>query len=82
MDDDYSLPVYKSLMKSELLMGIPKIMFVIILIVTILFMYMISGYCFVIFFVFWFPTYLISKKDPDLFPILIESLQEPDFLEG
>lgn len=81
-EDDYSLPVYKSLMRPDMLLGIPKVMFMIVLTVTIIFMYLITPWCFVIGVVLWIPVYFISKQDPDLFPILLESLQEPDYLEG
>lgn len=80
--DEYSLPVHKSLMEPDQLLGIDKTMFMLIVVVTILLMYIISPWAFVVAPVLWFPVRLVTKSDPQLFAILMESLFDPDFLEG
>lgn len=80
--DDYSIPVHKSLMEPDQLLGIDKSMLLLIVVVTILVMYLISPWAFVIAPALWLPVRLVTKTDPHLFPIIMESLFDPDVLEG
>ena len=80
--DEYEVPVHKSLMKYDLLLGISKTMFIIIMCVTVCMMYIFSPWCFLLGVVFYIPVRLITNQDPALFDILLESLFEPDHLEG
>jgi type IV secretory pathway VirB3-like protein len=79
---EFSLPVHKSLQQPDLLLGLPKIVFALILCVTIIFV----NFCGPVFalsgLLFYLPCYFVSRSDPQLLTIAMESLFQVDFLEG
>jgi type IV secretory pathway VirB3-like protein len=78
----FSLPVHKSLQQPDLLLGLPKIVFVLILCLTIIFVNF-FGPVFALSAVFFYlPCYFVSKTDPLLLAIALESLFQIDYLEG
>jgi type IV secretory pathway VirB3-like protein len=79
---DYALPVHKSMHQPDLLMGIPKTVMVIILCATILVVYLFGPWFGLLSVVFYIPCLLISRRDPLLLSMALESLFQVDFLEG
>jgi len=79
---DYSLPVHKSFHQPNLLMGIPKPVFVIILLIVIGSVYFFGLLYGFIGIVFYVPCYIISKHDPNLLEYALYSLFEIEYLEG
>jgi len=79
---DYAIPVHKSLQQPDLLLGIPKIILLLIFAVTVLLIYL-FGFGFApAAVVLYVPCYFVSKDDPQLLVISLESLFELDHLEG
>jgi type IV secretory pathway VirB3-like protein len=80
--EDYSLPIHKSFHQPDLLFGIPKIYFLLIFCVTILLVYLLGVYASAAAVLFYLPCRLISKQDPLLLTIALESLSEVEKFEG
>jgi type IV secretory pathway VirB3-like protein len=79
---DYSLPVHKSFHQPNLLMGIPKPVFAVILIIVIgavYFLGLLYGFVGIALYV---PCSIISKHDPNLLEYALYSLFEIEYLEG
>ncbi len=80
---DFSMPVHKSFQQADLLLGIPKsifmLLFLVFVIVSYLFGLVLGG---VITIVFYIPCFILTKKDPHMLTIALNSLIEPDKLEG
>jgi type IV secretory pathway VirB3-like protein len=79
---DYSLPVHKSFHQSNLLAGVPKPVFVILLLVTIGIIYFFGLLYGLIGIVLYIPCFIISKRDPNLLEYALYSLFEIEYLEG
>jgi type IV secretory pathway VirB3-like protein len=79
---DYSLPVHKSMHQPDLLMGIPKMILAIILCVTIIFIYLLGFSFGFIGIILYIPCCIISKDDPFMLTIALESVFQIDRLEG
>jgi type IV secretory pathway VirB3-like protein len=79
---DYALPVHKSLQQPDLLLGIPKIIVAVILCATVLFAYLLGPVYASIGVVLYIPCYVLSREDPQLLSIALESLFQMDTLEG
>jgi type IV secretory pathway VirB3-like protein len=79
---EYSLPVHKSLQQPDLLLGLPKLVFALILCVTIVFANLFGPVFALIGIVFYIPCSLVTKSDPQLLTIALESLFQVDYLEG
>jgi type IV secretory pathway VirB3-like protein len=79
---DFALPIHKSLQQPDLLLGVPKQVFAIIICLTLVLVYML-GFLFIFSgVIFYAPCYLLSRDDPDLLTIALDSLSQADFLEG
>jgi type IV secretory pathway VirB3-like protein len=79
---DFSLPVHKSLQQPDLILGIPKSVLALLLCLTMILVYLL-GFMFVLSgILLYLPCYLVSKDDPDLLTIALESLFQMDYLEG
>ena len=79
---NYSISIHKSLMQPDLILGIPKQILILIACITMCLVYLI-GFVFIFAgLVMYIPCYLISKDDPLTLIILLESLFEPDRMEG
>lgn len=80
---DFSMPVHKSFQQADLLLGVPKSIFIILLLMFILIAYLFglipAAICTVVIYV---PCRILTKKDPHMLPIALSSLLEPDKLEG
>lgn len=79
---EYSISVHKSLQQPDLLLGIPKIIVAIIFCVTVLLIYLLGMGFSAVAIVLYVPCYFISKNDPQLLTIALNSLFELDELEG
>jgi type IV secretory pathway VirB3-like protein len=79
---DYALPVHKSLQQPDILLGIPKMIVAIILCATVLFIYLLGPVYASIGVLLYIPCYFLSREDPQLLTIALESLLQMDALEG
>lgn len=79
---DFSVTVHKSLQQPDLLLGVPKMIIALILMVTVIFAYLLGVAFALIGVVLYIPCRLISKNDPQLLVIALESLMLVDHLEG
>lgn len=79
---EYSIPVHKSLQQPDLLLGVPKVIAALIFCVTILLVYLFGLGFAAVAVVLYVPCRIISKNDPQLLTIALNSLFELDELEG
>ena len=79
---DFSLPVHKSLQQPDLILGIPKTVLALILCLTMIFVYMLGFMFAVSGIILYVPCYFLSKDDPELLSIALDSLFQIDYLEG
>lgn len=81
---EYSTPVHKSLQQLDLLLGVPKAVLALIFCVTVMLVYLFElGFAAVaVAVVLYVPCRIISKNDPQLLTIALNSLFEMDELEG
>jgi type IV secretory pathway VirB3-like protein len=78
----FSLPVHKSLQQPDLLLGLPKLVFGLILCITIIFINFFGPFFACLGLILYVPCYFVSKQDPMLLTIALESLFQTDYLEG
>jgi type IV secretory pathway VirB3-like protein len=78
----FSLPVHKSLQQPDLLLGLPKLVFVLILCLSIVMVNFFGPAFACAAVIFYIPCYFISRADPLLLTIALESLFQVDYLEG
>lgn len=79
---EYSTPVHKSLQQPNLLLGVPKIIAALIFCVTVILVYLFGFGFAAVAVVLYVPCRIISKNDPQLLTIALNSLFEMDELEG
>jgi type IV secretory pathway VirB3-like protein len=79
---DFSLPVHKSLQQPDLLLGIPKPVIALILCMTMILVYLLGFVFSLCGIILYIPCYFLSKEDPDLLIIALDSLFQLDYLEG
>lgn len=79
---DYSMPVHKSLLQPDLIMGVPKDVFMLIFLITASFIYFIGKFGALVAIPVYIPCRILCKNDPNMLTIAIESLMEPDHLEA
>jgi type IV secretory pathway VirB3-like protein len=79
---DFSLPIHKSMHQPDLLLGIPKTIFALLLCLTILIAYLLGLWFGLIGIIIYIPCAIISKDDPHLLTIALDNLLQPDHLEG
>ncbi len=81
MDEDYSMPVYKSLMRRKLTLGIPLVPLLIIALVTVIFFIAFESLIMVpIAVITVLILRAITKKDEYAIEIFLSSLLQPDEL--
>jgi len=80
---DFAMPVHKSFHQPDLLLGVQKniflIIFLIFAIVAYLFGIIASG---ILTALIYIPCLILTKHDPHMISIALNSLIEPDRLEG
>jgi len=79
---DYALPVHKSFHQPNLLLGIPKSVFVIIMLFTVGAIYFFGLPYGFIGIVLYIPCKIISSRDPNLLEYALNFLFEIEYLEG
>ncbi len=79
---EYSLPVHKSFHQPDLLLGIPKVIALVIFLITVGMMYLFGAIYGLIGIVLYIPCNIISKNDPRLLEYAFYSLFQIDYLEG
>lgn len=79
---EYSTPVHKSLQQPDMLLGIPKTILVLIFCATVMLVYLFGLGFAAVAVVLYVPCRIISKNDPQLLTIALNSLFEMDELEG
>lgn len=78
---DYSVTVHRSLMQRELVLGIPAMGMLILLLVGVFTMYILKQYYFgIVIAVLYVVMRVLTKKDPYLIDILIEHVNQKDYL--
>jgi type IV secretory pathway VirB3-like protein len=78
----WAAPVHKSLQQPDLILGVPKEVFVMLLCAGIVLAALFGLLFAVSSVVFYLPCRLLSKEDPQMLSMALESLLQPDFLEG
>lgn len=80
---DYSMTVHKSFQQADLLLGIPKgvflILFLLFVIISYLFGLILGAGVIVIIYI---PCFILTKHDPFMLTVALNSLLEPDKLEA
>lgn len=80
---DFSMPVHKSFQQAELLLGVPKTIFLLLFMILVLVSYLFGIVLgFVVTVVFYIPCFILTKHDPHMLTVALNSLIEPDRLEG
>ena len=79
---DYSLPVHKSFHQPNLLLGVPKPVFIVLLLLTISIVYFFGLVYGLSGIVLYIPCLVVSKHDPSLLEYALYSLIEVEYLEG
>lgn len=80
-EDNYSIPVYKSLMKRRLTLGVPLVPLLVIILVTVVFFIALESLIMIPFSVIAVLILReITKKDEYALEIFIDSLLQPDEL--
>lgn len=80
---DFSMPVHKSFQQADLLLGVPKAIFLMLFLLFMLVTYLfglILGISITV--VFYIPCFILTKHDPHMLTVALNSLTEPDRLEG
>lgn len=81
--NDFSLPVYKSFQQEDLILGVQKSVFIVLFMVFVLVSYLfglLPGVGALL--LFYIPCRILTKHDPHMITIALNSLIEPDSLEG
>jgi type IV secretory pathway TrbD component len=78
----FSLPVHKSLQQPDLLLGLPKPVFALLLCLAIVCANLFGPLFALSALVFYIPCYFATKQDPLLLTIALLSLFQVDYLEG
>jgi type IV secretory pathway TrbD component len=79
---DYALPVHKSMHQNDLLLGVPKNVAIVIVCATILLAYLLGMFFALLGIVLYLPCFFISKRDPLLLSMALDSIFQADILEG
>lgn len=79
---DYSVDVHKSLQQPDLLLGIPKAIVALIFCLTVLLVYLFGFGFSIVGIILYVPCKIITKNDPQLLTIALESLFDIEYLEG
>ncbi len=80
---DYSVPVFKSFQQEDLILGVQKSVFIILFLLFAIISYLFSIVAGIaVTLVFYIPCRILTKIDPHMITIALNSLIEPDYLEG
>ncbi len=76
--EDYSLPVYTSLMETHLFFGIGEMAFCLIAMVTIILATIVSAYCILLGIIAVLVCRMMCKKEPMLINFIFQNLLQQD----
>jgi type IV secretory pathway VirB3-like protein len=79
---DFALPVHKSLQQPDLILGVPKEILALIFCAAVVIGAMIGPAFALSAVVFYFPCRFLSKEDPQMLVMALDSLMQVDYLEG
>ncbi|MBP3199649.1 MAG: VirB3 family type IV secretion system protein [Butyrivibrio sp.] len=80
---DFSMPVHKSFHQADLLLGIPKTIFMLLFLIFVLSAYLFGFVVAIpVVLLIYIPSFILTKHDPFMLSIALNSLIEPDRLEG
>lgn len=80
---DFSIPVHKSFHQPDLLLGVPKGIFIALFLLAVITWYLFGWkLALAVTVLAYVPCFLLTKHDPFMLTIAINSLIEPDRLEG
>jgi type IV secretory pathway VirB3-like protein len=77
-----SCVVHKSLIQSDLILGIPKDILLILVVAAVVLAAMLGPVFAASAVVFYVPCYFLSREDPLMLSMALESLFQADYLEG
>ena len=77
-----TFPVYKALLKPDLILGVPKPFFMLCLLLLAMIYGIFGIYFMPLILLIFIPGRIISKEDPDMLLLAGDALFEPDFLAG
>ena len=78
---EYAKPVHRSLLERELILGIPQMGVLILLFFSFLFLYLLRMYYMVFpLAILYITMRILTKKDPYMIDILIEHINQKEFL--
>jgi type IV secretory pathway VirB3-like protein len=79
---DFAAPVHKSLQQPDLVLGVPKEILVLIFCAAIVTGALLGPPFALSAVVFYIPCYFLSKEDPQMLVMALDSLMQVDYLEG
>lgn len=79
---DYNMPVHKALLQPDLILGVPKNVFILIFLITAVFVYLFGKFGAFVAIPVYIPCRILCKSDPHMLTIAFESLMDPDHLEA
>jgi type IV secretory pathway VirB3-like protein len=79
---DYALPVHKSMHQDDLLLGIPKTVMAVIVCAAILLVNFFGLWFGLLSVILYIPCRIISKRDPLVLNMALDTLFQVEFLEG
>jgi type IV secretory pathway VirB3-like protein len=79
---DFSAPVHKSLQQSDLILGVPKAVLALLLCASVVIASMLGLVFALSAVIFYIPCRILSKEDPRMLSMALESLFQVDYLEG
>jgi type IV secretory pathway TrbD component len=79
---DYALPVHKSLQQPDLILGIPKPILALIGCLAMILAYLLGPVFALSGVLLYIPCNLLSKEEPAMLTIAMDSLFQLDYLEG
>jgi type IV secretory pathway VirB3-like protein len=78
---EYALPVHRSLLERELIVGVPPLGILLILLLATFFVYILKQYFMIIpIAVMYIVMRILTKKDPYMIDMVIEHINQKDIL--
>ena len=78
---DYAIPVHRSLLKRDLMLGVSKIAMMILFVITVIMVLGLKQFWFLgVTALLFVATIVLTKKDEYFVEILLNTIQEPDLL--
>jgi type IV secretory pathway VirB3-like protein len=78
---EYALPVHRSLLERELIVGVPPFGILLLLLLSIFFVYILKQYFMILpIAIMYIVMRILTKKDPYMIDIVIEHINQKDIL--